>query len=146
MNLGEVPPSKQARRSKFQILWDCFCLKGTLIQPKTVAGVSSCDTKGPWKVWGKTDTWFPIQPKKNSANFVEAGKKGRKFKFYGFFLSKRYIGSTKTVVGLETCDTEGPKFEGKLTPGFQFSPKKIGWNFVEQARRSNFQISSVGFV
>ena len=36
-------------------------LKGTLFQPTTVSGASSCDTEGPWRVWAKTDNWFPIQ-------------------------------------------------------------------------------------
>ena len=76
-----------------------FCLKGTLIQPKTVVGVSSCDTKGSKKVWGKTDTWFPIQPRKNSADFIEAGKKGQNFKFYEVSCLKGALVQPKPVVG-----------------------------------------------
>ena len=72
-----------------------FCLKGILVQPKTVAGVSSYDTEGPWKIWGETDYWFQNQPRKNSANFVQASKKGRNIKIYRIVFSKRYIGSTK---------------------------------------------------
>ena len=94
VNLGEVPPSKpEVEISNFM---GFFCLKYTLIQSKTVVGDSSCDTKGPWKVLGQTDTWFPIRPRKNSADFVEAGEKGQNLKFYGFFMGfLRYIGSTR---------------------------------------------------
>ena len=77
-----------------------FCLKGTLIQPKTVVGGSSCDTKGPSKVWGKTDTWFPIPPAKTSADFVEAGEKVQNFRFYGVFCLKGTLVQPKTVVGV----------------------------------------------
>ena len=65
-----------SQKVEFSNFMEVFCLKGTLIQPKTVVGVSSCDTKEPWKVSGKTDSWFSIQPRKNSADFVEAGEKG----------------------------------------------------------------------
>ena len=87
-----VPASQKVENSNFMGL---FCLKGTLIQAKTVKGISSCDTEGPWKVWGKTYSRFPIQPRKDSTNFIEAGKKGQNFKIYGIVLSKRYIGSVK---------------------------------------------------
>ena len=66
-----------------------FCLKGTLVQPKTVAGVSCCDTEGPSKVWGKTDSWFPIQPRKNCANLIDSGEKGQNLKFHRLVLAKR---------------------------------------------------------
>ena len=46
---------------RFQIWWDFFGLKGTLVQLTTVSEASSCDTEGPWRVWAKTDYWFPIQ-------------------------------------------------------------------------------------
>ena len=46
VNLGEVPPSK-IEISNFMRF---FPLKGTLIQLKTLVGVSSYDTKGPWKL------------------------------------------------------------------------------------------------
>ena len=66
-----------------------------MIQQKSVTGVSSCDTEGPWKVWGKTDKWFQIQPKKKFVNFVPASLEGRNFKFGRMYFSKRYIGSAK---------------------------------------------------
>ena len=134
--------TKQAsQKVKISNFMGLFCLKGTLIQPKTVAGVSSCDTKGPWKVWGKTDTWFPIQPKKNSANFVEAGKKGRKFKFYGFFLSKRYIGSTKNCGRTWNLWHWRAKVWGKTNSWFPIQPKKNWVKFRragEKVKFSNF--------
>ena len=53
---------QRATGLKFQISWDSFFLKGTLVEPKSVAQVSSYDTERPWKVWGESDYWFPIQP------------------------------------------------------------------------------------
>ena len=46
-SLNFVPASQEVKISNFMGL---FCLKGTLVQLKTVAGVSCCDTEGPWKV------------------------------------------------------------------------------------------------
>ena len=63
-----------------------------LAQPKPVTGVSSSDTEMPWKVWGKTYSWYPVHPKKSSASFVEAGEKGQNFKFDGIVMPKRCIG------------------------------------------------------
>ena len=42
-----------------------FCVKGKFLQPKTSTGVLLCDTEGPWKVWAKTESCFPNQPKTN---------------------------------------------------------------------------------
>ena len=65
-----------------------FCLKCTLVQPKAVAGVSPCDTEGPWKVWGKTDSLFPIQLRKKCANFIEVSEMGQISKFISWFYLK----------------------------------------------------------
>ena len=42
-----------------------FFVKGKLVEPETFSGASCPDTEGLWKVWGKTESWFPIQPPKN---------------------------------------------------------------------------------
>ena len=92
--LGKVLPISvnRARRVRISDFIGLFFLKGTLVQPKNLTGVSSCDTDGPWKVYGETDSWFPIQPREGSANFVEPSEKGQNLKFNGIAFSKRYIG------------------------------------------------------
>ena len=41
---------KRARRVENSNFIGFFCLNGTLVQPKTVVGLETCDTEGPWKV------------------------------------------------------------------------------------------------
>ena len=65
---------KLARGVKISNFVGLFFLKGTLVQPKTVIVGSSCDTERPWKVFGETDSWFPIQLRKKWMNFLEAGE------------------------------------------------------------------------
>ena len=65
-----------------------FFLKGKLVDPETFSGVSRPDTKGPWKVWGKTESWFPIQPPKNLENFFRVGEKVKISNFIGLFFVK----------------------------------------------------------
>ena len=67
-----IPASQRVEISNFMV---CFFVKGTLLEPKPLAGVSSYDTEVSWQVWGKTDTWFPVQPRKKSANFVPATRR-----------------------------------------------------------------------
>ena len=55
---------QQARRVKFSDLIGLFCLKDKLPEPKILTGVSFCDTERPWKVWRKTESWFPNHSKK----------------------------------------------------------------------------------
>ena len=74
-----------------------FCLKRTLVQRKTVVGVSPCGTEEPWKVWGKIDSWFPIQPWKKSANFAPASQKVKVLDFMGLFCLKGPLVQPKTV-------------------------------------------------
>ena len=45
-------------------------LKGTLVEPKAVAGVLSYDTEGPWQVWEKTKLVVSYLAQKKSVNFV----------------------------------------------------------------------------
>ena len=39
-----------------------FFLKAKLVKPESFTKVSCHDTEGLWKVWGKTEWCFPIQP------------------------------------------------------------------------------------
>ena len=55
------------------IVW--FRLKDKLLEEKNDTGLSCPDTEGPWKVWGDSDSWFPIQPRKIAANFVPTNQK-----------------------------------------------------------------------
>ena len=57
-SLGKVLPISlnRTRRVKISNLMGLLFLIGILVQPKTVAGVSSFDTAGPGKVLGKTNS------------------------------------------------------------------------------------------
>ena len=57
-----------------------FCLKRTLVQPKIVVGVLSCDT----------ESWFPIQLTKN-AKISSSKQESQNVKFHWLVLSKRLI-------------------------------------------------------
>ena len=65
-----------------------FFLKGKLVEPETLSGVSCPDTKGLWKVWGQTESGFPIQPPKNFENFFQVGRKVKISNFIGLFFVK----------------------------------------------------------
>ena len=41
---------------------DWLCLKHKLLEQNTDAAVPSLNTEGLWKVSGKSESWFPIQP------------------------------------------------------------------------------------
>ena len=81
-------------------------LKGTFTQPKTVAGVSSCDTEGPWQVWGKTDFWVPIQPRKKSAYLAPVSQRVEFSNLMGLTFVKGPLGQPKTVAGVTSDETE----------------------------------------
>ena len=105
-----------------------FFLKGTLVEPKTVAGVSSYDTEVSWQVWHKTDSWFPIQPTKQSANFVPASQRVEISNLMGWFFLKATLVEPKTVAGVSSCHTERPwKFFGKSEYRFPIEPRKSLW-------------------
>ena len=89
-----VPASQRVEISN---LVEFFLLKGTLVQPKPVTGLSSCDTEGPWKVWGKTDNWFQIQPRKKICEFCSSEPKGQNFKFGNFFFLKGTLVQPKSM-------------------------------------------------
>ena len=86
----------------------CFFLKGTLVQPNTLAGVSSHDTERSWQVWGKTYSWFLSQPRKKSANFVPASQRVEISNLMGLVFLKGTLVESKTVAGVSSCDTERP--------------------------------------
>ena len=69
---GKILPIwlNRARRVKISNFIGWFWLKDKLLEQKIDIAVSCSDTEGPWKVWGKTDSWFPIQPRKNCANLI----------------------------------------------------------------------------
>ena len=74
-----------------------FQLKDKLLEQKNDTGLSCPGTEGPWKVWGDTDSWFPIQPRKKSANFIPASQKIQILNLT-IALSKRYI------ISIKNCD------------------------------------------
>ena len=80
-----IPASQRVQISNF-MRW--FFLKVTLAEPKTLAGVSSYDTEGSWQVWERTDSWFPIQPRKKSSNFFPASHRVQISNLMGWFFLK----------------------------------------------------------
>ena len=74
-----------------------FFLKVTLVEANIVAGVSSCDTERLWKVWGKIDFWFTIQPRKKSANFLPASQRVETSNLMAWFFRKGTLVEPKTV-------------------------------------------------
>ena len=84
----------------------CFFLKDTLLVPKTLAGVSSSDTEGSWQVWGESDGWFPIEPRKKSANFVPASHRVEISNLMGLVFLKGTLVEPKTLAGVSSFDTE----------------------------------------
>ena len=99
---------KRARRVKNSNFMGFFCLNGTLVQPKTVVGLETCDTEGPWKVWGKTNSGFPIQPKKNWVKFRRAGEKVKFSNFIDWLCLKDTLLVQQIDTAVSCPDTEGP--------------------------------------
>ena len=117
-------------------------LKGTLVHPKTVAGVSSYHTEGPWQVWRKTDSWFPIQPRKKSANFAPASHRVKISNLIGLVFQKGTLVDPKTVAGVLSYDTEVSwQILGKTGSWFPIQPRKKSGNFVPASPR--FKISNL---
>ena len=84
-----------------------FFVKGKLVEPKTFTKFSSSDTEGPWKVWWKTDSWFPVQHTKKLRN---SSGVGQRFKISGlislFFVKGRLV-EPKTFTKVLSSNTEG---------------------------------------
>ena len=88
---------QQATASKVSNLMGLVFLKRTLVQQKTVAGVSSYATEVSWQVWGKTDSWFAIQPRKISANFTPRSQRVEISNLMILVFQKRTLVNQKTV-------------------------------------------------
>ena len=121
-------------------------LKGTLVDPKTVAGVSSYDTEVSWQVWGKTDTWFPVQPRKKSASFVPAIHRVKISNFIGWFFLEGTLFEPKTATRVSCYDTERPwKVWGKSDNWFLIQPRKKSVNFLSEPQGRNFKLDGMIF-
>ena len=72
-----------------------FYLKGALFQPKTLARVSSCDTKRPWRGLGGKWLLVSSSAQKKFCKIHSSKPEGWNFKFYEIVLSKRYVVSAK---------------------------------------------------
>ena len=91
---------KKVKISNF-ISW--FCLKDKLLEQKLDTAVSCPDTEVLWKMWGKTDSWFLIQPTKNCVDFFQASQKVKISNFMGFFYLKDTLVQPRTVTGVSSC-------------------------------------------
>ena len=95
----------EGQRVEISNLMELVFLKGTLAQPKTVAGVSSCDTERLCKVLRKSDYWFPIEPRKKSVNFVPASQRVEISNFMELVFLKGKLVQPKTLARLSFYDT-----------------------------------------
>ena len=77
-----------------------FLVKGKLVEPETFTGVSCPGNEGLWKVWGKAEPWFPIQPSKNLQIFFRVGEKVKISNFIGSFLVKDKLLEPETFTGV----------------------------------------------
>ena len=84
-----------------------FFLKGILVESETLTGVFFPDTKGLWKGWDKTESWFTIQPRKNLVNVDRAGQKDKISNFFSFLFLKGELVEPKIWTGASYPDTEG---------------------------------------
>ena len=84
-----------------------FFVKGKLVEPESFTGVSCPGTEGLWRVWGKTESWFPIQPLKNLEIFFPTGRKVKIFNFIGSFFVKGKLVEPETFTGVSCPGTEG---------------------------------------
>ena len=124
-----------------------FFLKGKLVESETFSGVSCPDTEGLWKVWGKTELWFPIQPPKNLENFFRVGRKVKISNFIGLFFLKGKLVEPETFRGVPCPDTEGRwKVWGQTELWFPIQCLKNLKISFEWARRSKFLTLLVSFL
>ena len=114
-------------------------LKGKLVEPESFAGDSYPDTKGLWKTWDKTESWFHVQTPNKLLNFFWAGKKVKISNFIGFFFVK---GKPEIFTRVSCSDTEGLwKVWGKTESTFAIQLPKNLENFFrvgEKVKISNF--------
>ena len=98
-------------------------LKRILVEPKTLAEVLSYQTERPWEVSGKSGYWFPIQPRKKSANFVPASHRVEISKLMGLVFLKRILVEPKTLAEVLSYQTERPwEVSGKSGYWFPIQP------------------------
>ena len=76
--------------------------KGKVVEPDILAGVSCPDSEGLWEVWGKTESWFPIQPPKKLVNLFRQGEKVKISNFNGLFFPKGKFVELQTLTGVDT--------------------------------------------
>ena len=125
------------RKVSFPSLMAWFYLKDKLLEQKIVAEGSCPDIKEPWKVWGKIDSWFPIQSRKSCANFFQAGQKVRISNSMGFFCFFSFFWFNQKLrqrFYLVTLKGHG-NFGRKLNPGFQFSQKQNWVKFLGAGKK-----------
>ena len=101
----------------------CLFVKGKLVVPETFTGVYCPDNEGLWKVWGKTESWFPIEPPKNLENLFGVGEKGKISNSIAYFFLKVKWVEPETFTGVSCLDTEGLwKVWGKTEWCFPIQP------------------------
>ena len=102
-----------------------FFVKGKLVEPESFTGVSCPGTEGLCRVWGKTESWFKIQPLKNLEIFFRAGRKVKIFNFIGSFFVKDKLVEPETFTGVSCPGTEGLcRVWGKTESWFKIQPLK----------------------
>ena len=102
-----------------------FFVKGKLVEPETFTGVFCPGTEGLWRVWGKTESWFPIQSLKILEILLRMGTKVKIFNFIGSFLVKGKLVEPETFTGVSCPGTEGLcRVWGKTESWFPFQPLK----------------------
>ena len=100
-------------------------LKGKFVEPESFTGVSCPGTEGLWRVWGKTESWFPIQSLKILEILLRMGTKVKIFNFIGSFFVKGKLVEPETFTGVSCPGTEGLwTVWGKTESWFPFQPLK----------------------
>ena len=99
-----VPASHRVEIWNFMV---CFFLKGTLVEPKTLAEVSSDDTQGSWEVWGENWLMVSYSAQKKICQFRSSKPQGPNF-YDGMVFLKGTLVEPKAVAGVLSYDTEGP--------------------------------------
>ena len=96
-----------------------------MVQLETFTAVSCPGTEGLWKVWGKTESWFPIQPSKNLQIFFGVGEKLKISNFIGSFLVKDKLVEPEPFRGVSCPGTERLwRAWGKTESSFPIQPSK----------------------
>ena len=127
---------RAGKKVKISNLIGWFCLKDKLLEQNVDTAVSCPDTKEPWKVWGKTDSWFPILPPKSWVNFIRPGKKVKISNLNGWFCLKDKLLEQNVDTAVSCPDTEGPwKVWGKTNFWFPIQAPKNWLNFLRAGKK-----------